>query len=59
MELRLGGRAEIVFFLGEAATTEEARSLIMRYRMADLDVTLQAVMQHSDDVLARGACDHT
>ena len=51
VELRLGGRAEIVFFLGEAATTEEARSLIMRYRMADLDVTLQAVMQHWDDVL--------
>ena len=23
----------------------------MRYRMADLDVTLQAVMQHWDDVL--------
>ena len=32
IELRAGGRAEIVFFLGEAATMEEARALIMRYR---------------------------
>ena len=36
-ELRTGGRAEIVFCLGEAATTEEARTLIARYRTADLD----------------------
>ena len=32
VELRAGGRAEIVFFLGEAATTEEARALVARYR---------------------------
>ena len=51
IELRAGGRAEIVFFLGEAATTEEARTLIMRYRAADLDATLRAVMKHWDDVL--------
>jgi cyclic beta-1,2-glucan synthetase len=30
VELRAGGRTEIVFFLGEAATTEEARALIAR-----------------------------
>ena len=51
IELRPGGRAEIVFFLGEAATTEEARALIARYRAADLDVTLRTVMKHWDDVL--------
>ncbi len=51
VELRAGGRAEIVFFLGEAATTEEARALIARYRAADLDVTLRTVMKHWDDVL--------
>ena len=51
IELRAGGRAEIVFFLGEAATTEEARALITRYRAADLDATLRAVMKHWDDVL--------
>ena len=32
IELRAGGRAEIVFFLGEAATMDEARALIARYR---------------------------
>jgi cyclic beta-1,2-glucan synthetase len=51
VELHAGGRAEIVFFLGEAATTEEAGELIMRYRAADLDVTLREVREHWDDVL--------
>ena len=51
VELRAGGRAEIVFFLGEAATMEEARTLIALYRGADLDGTLRAVMKHWDDVL--------
>ena len=51
MELRAGGRAEIVFFLGEAATTEATRALITRYRAADLDVTLRKVREHWDGVL--------
>jgi cyclic beta-1,2-glucan synthetase len=51
VELRAGGRAEIVFFLGEAATTEEARALITRYRAADLDATLRKVREHWDGVL--------
>ena len=51
VELRTRGRAEIVFFLGETATMEEARSLITRYRAADLDVTLRTVVEHWDDVL--------
>src|SRR5439155_7608337 len=32
VELPAGGRAEIVFFLGEAASVEQARELIVRYR---------------------------
>ena len=51
VELRAGGRAEVVFFLGEATTTEEARALIARYRAADLDVTLRTVMERWEDVL--------
>jgi cyclic beta-1,2-glucan synthetase len=51
VELRTGGRAEVVFFLGQTATTEEARSLITRYRAADLDMTLRTVVEHWDDVL--------
>src|SRR5207245_1835730 len=46
-----GGRAEVVFLLGEGATREEARGLIARYRTADLDGVLRAVVEHWDDVL--------
>ena len=35
-----GGTVEIVFFLGEAASADEARALIARYRAADLDAVL-------------------
>jgi len=51
VELRAGGRAEIVFYLGEAASAEEARTLIAFYRGADLDGILRTVMKHWDDVL--------
>jgi cyclic beta-1,2-glucan synthetase len=51
VELQAGGRAEIVFLLGEVATREEARDLISRYRAADLDGTLRTVMEHWEDVL--------
>lgn len=51
IELRAGGRTELVFFLGEAATAADARALIARYRAADLESTLLAVTQHWDDVL--------
>jgi len=50
-ELHVGRRAEIVFFLGEAATTQEARALIARYRAADLDEILHTVIEHWDDIL--------
>ena len=42
---------EIGFFLGEAGTAEEARSLITRYRAADLGAVLDAVTRHWDEVL--------
>lgn len=43
IELRPGARAEIVFFLGDAANADEARSLIAKYRSADLDDVLGEV----------------
>jgi cyclic beta-1,2-glucan synthetase len=52
VELPSDGRTDVVFFLGETATAEEARALLMRYRVADLDHTLRVVMTHWDDTLA-------
>ncbi len=51
IEVAPGGREEIVFFLGEAATAAEARGLLTRYRTADLDLTLQAVKTRWDDIV--------
>src|SRR3989442_10339394 len=51
VELPAGGRAEVVFLLGEAATREEARGLIARDRTADLDGALRAVGEGWDDVV--------
>jgi cyclic beta-1,2-glucan synthetase len=51
VELRAGERAEVVFFLGEAATQEEAAGLIARYRAADLDTALRSVEERWDTVL--------
>ena len=44
-------RVEIVFFLGEAASAQDARALIARYRKADLDEVLSEVRRHWDTVL--------
>ena len=44
-------RIEIVCFLGEAASAEAARTLIARYRTADLDAVLAEVGRYWDDVL--------
>jgi cyclic beta-1,2-glucan synthetase len=52
VQLEPRGTTEIIFFLGEAATAEEARTLIARYRAADLGAALDAVTQHWDDVLS-------
>jgi cyclic beta-1,2-glucan synthetase len=51
IEVAPGGREEIVFFLGEAATAAEARLLLTRYRTADLDLELQAVKTRWDDIV--------
>ena len=51
VELRAGGRAEIVCFLGEAPSSEEARKLVALYRGADLDGAMRAVIQYWDDIL--------
>ncbi|MFN8544665.1 MAG: glucoamylase family protein [Candidatus Binatia bacterium] len=50
-ELPVGGSTEIVFLLGEAATRAEARALVVRYRTADLDRTLDEVTTRWDDIL--------
>ncbi len=42
---------ELVFFLGEAASTDEARRLVTRYRAADLDAVRAEVDRHWSDVL--------
>ena len=51
IELAAGGRAEVVFFLGEAANPEEARGLIVRYRTHDVAAALRAVGERWDAVL--------
>jgi cyclic beta-1,2-glucan synthetase len=51
IELRPGGRAEIVFFLGQTEDREKARALLTRYRAADLDAILAGVTRRWDDVL--------
>jgi cyclic beta-1,2-glucan synthetase len=51
LELEPGETSELVFFLGEAASETDARTLITRYRSADLDAVLRAVEEHWDDVL--------
>ena len=44
-------RVEIVFFLGEAASVEDARTLIKRYRASDLDTVLAEIGRHWEAVL--------
>jgi cyclic beta-1,2-glucan synthetase len=50
-ELRPGERAEIVFFLGQGESRDQARELIRRYRAANLDEILREVIRQWDDVL--------
>ena len=51
VELRAGGRAEVVFLLGDGASRQEAREVLARYRTADLDAALRAVRDRWDGVL--------
>ncbi|MBL7232141.1 GH36-type glycosyl hydrolase domain-containing protein [Komagataeibacter oboediens] len=45
-----GGRAEIVFLLGEGTDTDHARALIGQYRTTSPDHVLEAVHRHWDTV---------
>jgi cyclic beta-1,2-glucan synthetase len=51
IEMPPGGREEIVFFLGQTSTVEAARTLIIRYRTVDLDLTLNDIKTRWDDTL--------
>jgi len=51
VKLPPNGTVELVFFLGEAASAEEARNLIAHYRTADLDAVRSEVSDYWDDVL--------
>jgi cyclic beta-1,2-glucan synthetase len=51
VEMAPNGIAEIVFFLGDAPNETEARSLIARYREADLDAVLSEVRRFWDDTV--------
>jgi cyclic beta-1,2-glucan synthetase len=51
IELPAEGRAEAVFFLGEAASADQARELIVRYRTCDVAAVLRAVGDRWDDTL--------
>ncbi len=51
VELPPNAIVEIVFFLGEAASPDEARSLIAQYRAADLDAVRAEAAGCWDDVL--------
>lgn len=51
VDLEAGGSADIVVLMGEAGSAEEARTLISRYREADLDAVLAAVGRYWEDLL--------
>ena len=50
VDLPPGGRAEVVFVLGEAENDKRARELVLRYRTADLGAVLQEVIVGWDDI---------
>jgi cyclic beta-1,2-glucan synthetase len=51
VEIPENGSLELVFFLGEAPTAEEASRLIKLYREKDLDQVLADIHRHWQDVL--------
>ena len=51
LELQPGGVAEVVFFLGEAATREDARAVIQAFRAADLDAVEADIARSWDETL--------
>jgi cyclic beta-1,2-glucan synthetase len=51
VDLEPGQTRQVVFFLGEAQDAAAARSLLTRYRSADLDAVFRKVCDHWDSVL--------
>jgi cyclic beta-1,2-glucan synthetase len=51
IDLPPGGRRDVVVFLGQTATVEDARALLTRYRAMDLDAALRAVTTRWDDIV--------
>ena len=51
IKLPPNGSVEIVFFLGQGASTEHARGLVSQYRSVDLNAARSAVDQFWNDVL--------
>ena len=51
IELPAGGRTDLVVLLGEAASVEQARELIVRYRARDVEAVLRTVGEHWDQLL--------
>ncbi len=51
IELKPNGEEEIIFFLGETGSKEEAQSLISRFRTIDLDVVFKEVTKFWSDTL--------
>jgi cyclic beta-1,2-glucan synthetase len=53
LELKPGEKKEIVFFLGQAENQEKARQLIQKYRRANLETSLQTVIQNWNRLLGK------
>ncbi|MBL9033415.1 MAG: glycosyl transferase [Rhodospirillaceae bacterium] len=51
VELAPNAAIELVAFLGQAASADDARRLVTQYRAADLDAVRSAINRHWDDVL--------
>jgi cyclic beta-1,2-glucan synthetase len=51
VELAAGETVEVVSFLGQCASAEEAKTLIVRYRSLDLVVVMAEVTQHWETLL--------
>jgi cyclic beta-1,2-glucan glucanotransferase len=51
IELPAGGRAEVVFFLGEAESPEQARELLVRYRTREVAAVLRAIGERWGELL--------
>jgi cyclic beta-1,2-glucan synthetase len=51
VKLPPNGTIEIIFFLGQAASAEDARNLVSHYRTADLDAARSKVDRYWEDVL--------